>query len=229
MVDREFEFDRRSQRYRVVSGIGKGKFISAEAVRNLTERYLEQLTSSVAAFTEDFLRESINILQWEAQMASVIKEGHILSWSLGRGGIAQLDQSDYGSIGQRVRSQYAYLRAFSQEIISGSLSKQQIRARAQLYMQALYANLQEAIRNSHKREGYLWEIDVRTAKESCSECIEIAARGWVEIGTNPPIGSRECLVNDRCYRKFAKEFPERSILNFRSGFLLGERLAGIAV
>lgn len=231
MADREWGFDKTSQRYKILSGPGAGQFIGRDAIANLTEKHIERTTTEILALTETMLAKKISVSTWEYNIADRLKDGHIAALELGRGGVNRLNPSDYGWIGQRIRGEYGYLRGFSEDILSGNLSQAQIRARIRLYTENLYATTETGRRRSHAADGFRWEKNIRTASESCTECIEISALGWQPIGTSKAIGNRICLTQDRCYWEFsrAEEPPADSMrLGQSFGWVGSLRLAAIS-
>lgn len=201
---REFTFDRDTQRYRVSSGTGKGQFISAEAVTALTESYIEQQKAEVQKLADRLSSGDISVSQWESLTASVLKEMHVNSYLLGRGGLAQVTGKDLQAMSVLTRAQYKYLRGFTKDIQSGTLTEAQFRARLNLYVDAIYPSKEAGRQAGHEAEGFRWQRDTLNATESCEECISIAQLGWTAIGSTKPIGARSCRVNDRCVRSYRK-------------------------
>jgi hypothetical protein len=211
-----FSFDNRTQQYRWTSGKSKGRFVSRAKVAALTEKYIDQSKERLSRVTESLLDGSLSVRQWKAGVAQILKFAHVNSYALGLGGTMRYDNAkDKGIIGARIKSEYQYLRKFSQDILDGKLSEAQIRARSKQYLNSLYATYELGRNQGHRRNGYKWERDIRSANESCATCIEIERRGWVEIGKNPPIGiGRICMSNCRCHKIYdtSTDRPEQSSL-----------------
>lgn len=208
-MPREYEFDGNSQRYRITSGPGKGQFVSAQAIASLTESYIEQSKESIQKITQSLLDGSLRVGEWERQVAQQLKYGHINSYLLGRGGLARMQgdkDRNYAIAGNILKGQYQYLRGFSQDILAGKLTEAQILSRMDLYIDAFHSTYERARQESHIADGYKRERRIRNAKESCSDCIEYAARGWQAIGSLPNPGQNcACISNCRCHKEYSKE------------------------
>jgi hypothetical protein len=203
---REFAWDRRSQRYRITSGAGRGSFISREAVDNLTEQYIEASKVEIDSITNQLLNGEIGTFTWERAIAQQIKDINVNSYALGRGGFNQLDSRDLGLIGSRIRSEYGYLREFSREIAAGQLSEAQILDRVSMYVDAA-AKFEELGRNeSHRAEGFDEERRIAVDDgQSCSPCLDYANQGWQPIGTLPNRGQDcDCRSRCRCWKEYRK-------------------------
>ncbi len=61
--------------------------------------------------------------------------------------------------------------------------------------------------DAEKLNETVWERRVTTALESCIDCIDIAAMGWVEIGLLPSIGSTVCNGSCKCYFEYTDKKP----------------------
>ena len=100
--------------------------------------------------------------------------------------------------------EYTSLRNFAQDILDGKLTAAQAMARARLYSGKAYSRFwaEETLRL--QAAGYAEErwLDVGDERE-CNRCPELAARGWVPIGTlpNPGDGSTPCLGACRCNKQ----------------------------
>lgn len=74
--------------------------------------------------------------------------------------------------------------------------------RVQMYTDAGRQTFDVVNRVGQARDGFLECQNVTTAKESCGECPALSARGFVPLPQMPPIGTRECLTNCKCYLRF---------------------------
>jgi hypothetical protein len=204
----EFTWDANSQRYRIISGAGKGQFVGQQAMEALSRKAIAQLSTDREVITTLLLTEKINVATWEKAQAQALKQLEITSYALGRGGIGQMNQRDYGLIGARLRSQYTELRKFSEDIQAGKLTPAQIRARARMFHSGSRGGLEAGREESHNKAGFRWERRRRTKTESCVPCVEYEKRGWVPIGTLPtPTVACTCRFNCGCYKVFSRERP----------------------
>lgn len=218
-----FEFDKRSQRYRYTSGKNSGQFVSREKVLDLMEAKISLIKEDLSLVTELLLQNRISLGTWEQTVASAIKTQHILGYSVGKGGIDRLNQSDYGRIGQYLRGQYVYLRRFSESIARGNLTPNQIRDRLTKYADAVYTSYELGVRESHRLAGYRWERRITAGSgQICGDCSDYASRGWSPIGLLPPPGvGSACLSRCRCIMDYSQEVsrPNTDILSLKLGWL----------
>lgn len=215
----EFSWDKSTQRYRYKDS---GKFVSKEAVRSLTEKYINQLKTDVSTIADKLIEGKITVATWEETTAKTLKELHLNSYALGKGGVAQMSNRDYGIIGNELRSEYEYLRGFSQDILKGELSEAGLRDRLSLYIDAAWGSYERGREESHRINGFTWERRYRNSARSCASCIVYAARGWQPLGSQPHIGSAcECRSKCRCHKKYSKDRrrPKDSLLAQNWGFI----------
>ena len=202
---REFEFDPKSQRYRVTKGAGKGSFISYEAVQSLTESYIEQSKVELDDITDQLLSGEISVGEWEQEMILELRDAHTNSYALGHGGIGRLGDRQIDRIADMVEAEAVYLRGFSEDILAGNLSEAQIRDRASMYVEGIYKSFELGREDAHNDAGFDEEKRVRNATESCDDCIEYEALGWQPIGTLPSIGAQcACRSRCRCHKEFRR-------------------------
>jgi hypothetical protein len=136
-------------------------------------------------------------------MRQEIKRTQLSTTSLLRGGWNQMTAADYGRVGSNVRVQYHYLDGFVGDLRSG---RQRMDGsffnRAKLYPANARVTFHEQQTAQLDALGYTEELNVLHPAEHCVECIDARARGWVPIGTNVPIGKRQCVGNDRCSMRY---------------------------
>jgi hypothetical protein len=118
------------------------------------------------------------------------------------GGRAQFTPTQAGRVGARLRSQYGYLMRFSLDVETGSVSKAQLVARAELYAEALRGTYEGARRGNMMDAGFQMERSLLGGGNNCDECIEQDGLGWQPIGAMVPIGSRTCLANCNCETEY---------------------------
>jgi hypothetical protein len=216
----EFIFDRKSQRYRYKDS---GRFLGEQAVRNLTIKSIDQVSQDIGVISNLLLEGKITVKTWEEQTAIALKQLHTQAYLLGKGGIKNMTQSDYGVIGSRLKKQYQYLRGFSNDLINKGMSKAQFKMRIQQYLEASKGTYEEARARSHSNAGFKWEKRIRTKTNSCPPCINFEGLGWQPIGTLPNTGEQcDCRANCGCYKKFSADSlrPTDFLISKRFGWLL---------
>lgn len=205
MTNNNFYYDKEVQRYRWAD---TKRFLSAEAVENLTVLKIDQIKQDLGTIGQLLIDRKINLQTWEKQTASTIKDLHLQFYLLGIGGLKQITQRDYGIVGQEMLNQYAYLRGFSEDLISAGMSIAQFENRVSLYADAARGTYQRARQEAHLRAGYLFERRIRTKIESCPECVSYALSGWQAIGSLPlPTKQCSCKMKCGCFKEFSVSNP----------------------
>jgi hypothetical protein len=90
-------------------------------------------TNSLAA---QLASGDITLGVWVLAMRQAIKDIFINQYMLAHGGRNSMTQADFGRLGQMIRTQYAFLENFANDIASGRYTEQAIAARARMYMEA---------------------------------------------------------------------------------------------
>src|SRR4051794_18174699 len=93
-----------------------GRVISREKVRGLIDALTETVQKDAKSIASKFERGDITLAQFEIEMRSLLKSGHIIAASIGRGGRARLTQADWGRVGYKIKWQYGYLSKFARKI-----------------------------------------------------------------------------------------------------------------
>ena len=200
-----FYWNANSQRYHYANGNKKGQFVREKDVARITEKAIEYELQVGNKITKDLLSGKINTSTWEQQIAQSVRNLSIYQYSLGIGGIKQMDWRDHAEISGKVNLQYQYLRGFSRDIIQGNLSEAQILARVQMYYNKTRHFYEDGRLEGHARNGFLWERRVLAAFHSCDDCVRYSGVGWVKIGTLPNPGeSCQCRANCKCVKYYSK-------------------------
>ncbi len=213
----DYLFNPKTQRYHYKQGAGRGQFVPATAIKFMMERNIEATQGDIKTIGELLVNGKISLSTWEEMTAIALKNLHIQSYLLGRGGKGSMSQRDYGLIGNRLKKEYKYLREFAKEIQTTGVSKADFFRRLEMYSNAGSGQHEKARTEGHKKAGYSWECRVRTKKESCQPCITYEGMGWQPIDTLPnPTERCECGSNCGCTKKFAKEKPRDFVKRFGS-------------
>ncbi len=149
--------------------------------------------------TQSLIDGRLPLSTWQVQMMQSVKVVHLVGLATAVGGWSNLDQSDFGFVGQRIRSQYAYLREFANQLESGRqpLNGSAL-ARATMYADSARATHRAAQRRAAQQRGMQQERNQLGAADHCAGCLAASAAGWVPIGTLVPCGSRQCLSRCHC-------------------------------
>lgn len=142
---------------------------------------------------------------WLAGFRQELKEEHIRQYLLGRGGLEQMTQADWGSVGGMLREQYRYLDGFYREILDGNLSEAQIAARCRMYTNSAreaFERAQARVARDSGMDEVIWIVDA--SAENCEDCLDFASLGWQPAaddpygGAIPGSGATKCLTSCLC-------------------------------
>lgn len=202
-----YTWDARSGRYRG----SDGRFLAGKVVRDAVDNLADLSSSRMAALSQRLLDGTLSLADWQAQMMAEAKAAHVAAGIAAHGGRPQMAPADWGTIGNRLRAEYGYLRTFAEQIADGRQPLDgRLVARARQYGQSARATY-EAIRLRDDRvRGMTVERNILAGRDHCSQCPELTARGWVPIGSLPRIGSRQCRGNDRCRIERRRVAPQPS-------------------
>lgn len=176
-----------------------GRFVSRDTIKRGVDQIILASQNRITEFSNELRTGVIDIAEWQSLMRDEIKNTQLTALALVKGGWKQLTQSDFGAAGARIREQYQYLSDFTDKLLNGTiLTDGQFMNYARMYAASARIGYQRAQQELLEASGYTQELNVLHPAEHCKECVECSARGWVAIGTNPMIGDRKCLGNDRC-------------------------------
>ena len=196
-----YEWSPGSQRY--VNAVTK-RFVARTQVRQALDITLDRSRNEVARLSRELVNGRINLADWQRATAREIKNMHMASAALAKGGWAQMTPQDTGRVGRIIRDEYAYLANFAQQIKSGQQKLDgSLVTRANLYAQAPRGTYHAIEQRGMMEQGKTECRNVLGPADHCegaNSCIEQTAKGWVPIGGGAmvPIGSRLCLSNCRC-------------------------------
>ena len=190
-----FSFDPTTGRYRDAAG----RFVPDQSIRRALDVVLDAQAQTMRLLSQQLMDGTIMLADWQLAMMQATKAVHLVGTAVAHGGWSQLDQSDFGWAGQRIRTQYSYLNRFAADIASGRQNLDgTLLARSELYAQAGRATHRAAERRLATKRGLAEEKNLLGAADHCAGCLAETARGWVKIGTLVPCGSRDCLVRCHC-------------------------------
>jgi hypothetical protein len=194
MPEPKFKWNNRAGRYTNASG----KFISQARVNEAFSAAIDNSAKVMASHTQALKEGRTTLRAWQVTMRAEVKNVHLYTGALSKGGFAQLSPADLGRIGQRVKEQYKYLDRFAQQIAQGAqVTDGTIIGRSRLYAQSGRQTLHLMDRANNEARGLTEERCLAESKP-CPGCANEASRGWVPIGSLVPIGSRQCNMNCRC-------------------------------
>lgn len=131
-----FTYDPTLRRYRNAES---GRFVRETTVRSIRQGIIDRATTEVDALSGRLAAGDLSVEDWTLTMRDLVKRTVIDQYLMGRGGRNAMTQRDWGRIGYILRTQYGYLQGFAAEVDAGSLSAEQIAARARMYISATWS------------------------------------------------------------------------------------------
>ena len=181
-----------------------GRFVSQQVIRTELDNVMDSIADKMVNLSQQFRAGIIDGRTFQTESMRLIKQTHLAAGAMEKGGWAQLNSSDFGRVGQIVRQEYAYFNNLIRQIENGTQRPDgTLDSRVRLYGQAGRGTYHKFEREDRATQGYDEERSILNGRDHCNTstrpgCVEEAAKGWQEIGTMTPIGSRTCLSNDRC-------------------------------
>lgn len=190
-----FKWDPRAQRYRD----GRGRFVPRTQVVGALEKTLEKTRRRLQEVALDLRAGNLTVGRWQQATRALVKDLHLYSGALAKGGWDQMSPADWGRLGPRLKAQYQYLDRFAAQVASGEVPLDgRFLQRVDLYGQSGRGTYWKTRGKAQEEGGATEEQSILNPADHCEECLSEAARGWVPIGTLVPIGERICKANCKC-------------------------------
>lgn len=193
-----------------------GKPISRRQIKAVIDKLTEHVRRDAGRIASRFDAGSITAAEFASQMRELLKAGHIVAASVGRGGRALMTASDWGRVGRKIAWQNGYLAKFERKLTTGTLSKANTLNRARAYTNSIYISYAQTFQES---QAEIFEPDadkvitdqnmlcrlIQNSEEGCAECSADADEGWMPVADMAELGSRICGDFCRCEIEFEDE------------------------
>lgn len=173
-----YQWEPQSRRYRDRLS---GKFLSKQAIAQLTQLRIAQVTQDLHQLGNLLLEGKINLRSWQEQFAQALKILHAQQYLLGVGGQSQIQKQDYLVLARELKNQYKYLRNFAVDLTRGVMTPAQFKVRAAMYAKAAKVSYFKGEKQAAKRSGLDGAYRILGDAEHCVECVEYHSRGMVPI------------------------------------------------
>lgn len=195
----QFVFNLRSATYSQ-----DGRAVPSTSLLDTLSGRIADASSTNRNLTSSFLSGSIDLATWRKAVAVELRRATWQAYTLGRGGWQQIESAERAAMTRRMKSEFQYLRRFTDEIAAGKLSSAEIQERIDMYAEHLRAPFYEGLREANENAGKTRERRVMGIAEHCDDCEGYASEGWQEIGYFPPPGDdSRCLSNCKCEMEWA--------------------------
>lgn len=180
-----------------------GRTVSRAKVRSLIDDLTATVQKDAKTIATKFESGGINLAEFEIAMRDLLKSGHIIAASIGRGGRLRMTQADWGRVGAKLKWQYGYLSKFARKIERGSISKILTANRAQAYASALHITFYQSFAVEGEQADERPKVRrILNAKESCDDCVHYASLGFISVDAMPELGSLSCGDFCKCDLEF---------------------------
>ena len=195
-----FRWDEENQRYLRANGSA----VRLATLQDLILRVETNLIPRSRATAQQLIDGTISVNEWYSSMRSMVKDGHVLSAALARGGWNQMNWSDWGYTGSMAKRQYKFLDRFAMQLETGQVPLDgRVLVRSQAYMKTAYFSFEEMRRRLAGQLGlYNEETRILGGTDPCDDCLDYAGQGWQPLGTLARLGDSQCVFNCRCSFEF---------------------------
>lgn len=193
-------WDANTARYRAADGT----FFARAKVLSYVSQSIDASSSVTATLSHYVVGGQLNATDWRDIFRQELKEEHIRQYLLAIGGMEQMTPRKWSSIGGMLRDQYRHLDNLYDEVLTGTLSEAEIRARMAMYIHSSREAFERASAIAAKTAKKTQERWVLGTGEHCGGCLALADMGWQPIGSLPfpGQGKTPCLTNCNCHKEY---------------------------
>ena len=112
-----------SPRYKAYRNLSNGQWASRVQVQSWVTENIALAQNTADGLASMVSNDLIRVGDWQAVMRQELKKTYTEQYLAGRGGIEQMTQADWGSIGGQLSEQFSYLDRFAGEVADGKLSE----------------------------------------------------------------------------------------------------------
>lgn len=179
------------------------KYVSHLETREAIDRLTAFIKKESARYAKAFNDGKLSPDEFNFAMRELLKAGHIVSSSVGRGGRERMSAGDWGRVGRKIKWQYGYLDKFTRKLKAGTPIN--VRSRAAAYVDAIYISYADSFKEAQTENRPTGEVLVQlvqNSEEGCVECAADAALGFIPVSEMGEIGTRICGDWCKCDLEF---------------------------
>lgn len=193
-----YTYDKGSQRYR---NSDTGRFVSRSTVTSLLDQQVGKLESRLDNLYDAYAKGDITPGVYAERMRTEVRRAHLQQAALAKGGWEQLDQSDYGRVGQALKQIYPKIVGTTRDIQNGDVSEAQAKQRNVAYAgsgrRVHYAIEQNNAKAAEPGKIMVEQRILDPQAQHCEGCLNYAEMGIQRAGTLPVPGDA-CRCGDNC-------------------------------
>jgi hypothetical protein len=188
-----------------------GRVLTEAALNEVRDAYLEEVTELIDDYATMLDEGRWTTATFESEMRRRLKNAYVAEYTLGKGGVERMTQSDYGRIGNMLKTQYKYLRSYLDDVAAGRETKGTAANRARNFLGSARSAFSRGRGRGrdidlpyHPGDGgtechgncrCYWDIQeddtevraywIKTANESCAGCDSRSAESSPWVFTKP--------------------------------------------
>ncbi len=179
------------------------KNVDGQLPRAPLDRTIDNLVREITTLSNNLRAGDIDLATWQLMMADTVEMVQLAGGVMAAGGLEQLTPAQSDLVVERTIEQLEYLLAFATGIGAGKVVLDgRFNRRSQMYARAGRGMYHEIETERMEAEGYEEARSVRTARDSCWQCIDEESFGWRDPSSIVKIGNRACLSNCLCYIEY---------------------------
>ncbi len=199
-------------------GDGRRRLLPSIVVTHEVERFSNGIKAEMTALALRLKKNKISLQEWYDEQARLMKLSYYTAANVARGQEPNhlMTAAEIAFLLWLLSSQFDYLNEFAEEIAAGKVDLESGRftQRAGMYGASVFSVFQNWRLWGAQNVGYTEARRLLSPAEHCSECLELAAAGWMPISKMIPLGQTTCLGNCKCimqYRNQVKIFAPPEI------------------
>lgn len=207
-----FTWDQQTQTYKSDSGTT----VNANAVQRIALSATHALEIDIERKLASAGQNETALEAWADSSIDDLLAMYLAAAAAGVGGVDNIDDPAIEAAYKAAARMRESIEGILDDLRAGRISQAQAVNRAGMNAQQTNGVFQDARRASHMAAAdengeaiFTQEQNVLTENAMhCGECPELTAQGWVDIGTLPLPGERECKSNCKCHLVFRRN-PEQ--------------------
>jgi hypothetical protein len=190
-------YSKKSGRFRDLT---TGQFVPRSRVLLEVDREIERTSVRLQGIVRLLASEKVDLPEFQIRFAEELKIANLRMAAFGAGGRSQMNASQFGHVGQKLKQEYGFLDGFAQDLADGRLSIAQALNRAAMYAESTAQAFHRAEQQTKARDGFLGKRSLDVGANHCASCPAYATDGYVPANQIVPVGVNcECRRRCRCF------------------------------
>ena len=157
-----------------------GRFLSVQDVRKQLDFALAGSANDAKLLADAYNSGVITLAEFETQMQELIKATQIYSTAVASGGFAQVGAAEVAKLDGELRTQYAYLSDWADDLASGVV-RTASHSRAAMYAKAARGTFHDIYGLGQGARGITQDRTILQPGAHCGPVLGQSGLGWVEL------------------------------------------------